>query len=232
MPVEAKSSIAQWPEAERPRERMARYGSQAMSQAELLALILRSGRQGHSALDLARELLTQVDALGGWDKVQALDLAKIKGVGPAKAAGLLAALEWSRRREQDKTVEKALINSSASAHAYFAPWIRDERKEVVMVAALDAKLRVLASEKVSGGTVEQALAHPRDIFRVALIREATRLVIAHNHPSGDATPSRDDHALTRRLRQAGEILNINLMDHLVIGQASYYSFADHGWPES
>ena len=231
MPTDTKSAIANWPEAERPRERMARHGAQGLSQAELLALILRSGRQGHSALDLAREILSQVEALGGWDKVRPGDLAKVKGVGPAKAAGLIAALEWSRRREQDKSVEKALINSSASAHAYFAPWLRDERKEVVMVAALDAKLRVLASEKVSGGTVEQALAHPRDVFRVALAREASRLVVAHNHPSGDPTPSRDDHALTRRLRQAGEILSVHLMDHVVIGQDGYFSFADHGWPE-
>lgn len=218
-----------WPAEERPRERMEALGARRLAEAELLAVILRTGARGTSALSLARKMQVLAGARGGFRQLQAADLRAIPGVGPAKAAAILAALEWGRRLQVPEGRE-APLRGPGGAWEALRGLLAGCRQEQVAVLALDTRRRILATEVVSQGTLTQSLAHPREIFRTAIKLGAAAVVVGHNHPSGDPSPSPDDHALTRRLREAAEILGIPLVDHLIVGDDAFHSYAESGWP--
>jgi DNA repair protein RadC len=208
---------------------MEALGARRLADAELLAIILRTGAPGASALTLARKMQVLADSRGGFRHLQAADLRAIPGVGAAKAAAVLAALEWGRRLQAPEGREAALRGPGAAWEA-LRGLLAGCRQEQVAVLALDTRRRILATEVVSQGTLTQSLAHPREIFRTAIKLGAAAVVVGHNHPSGDPSPSPDDHALTRRLREAAEILGIPLVDHLIVGEKTFHSYAESGWP--
>lgn len=228
-PCQGEPPLKNWPLAERPRERLQALGARELSEAELLALLLRQGSQGSSALALARRLQALAQARGGFARLEWVDLLTLQGLGPAKAAALLAAQEWGRRLGAPMGLSRRLDGLEGALEA-LKPLLWGHQQEHVAVLVLDARRRVLAAQTVSQGTLTQALAHPREVFRVAVKFGAAAIVVGHNHPSGDPTPSPDDDRLTRQLRQAADVLGIPLLDHVIMGERGTFSYAQQGWP--
>ncbi len=211
---------------DRPRERLEALGPEALSDAELLALLLRTGSRGSDALAVASELLTRHGGLPGLARAGAQDLAGAPGVGPAKSATLRACLEIGRRLAARRLAAGAAIGGPADVFRHFHPRLRDAAHERFLVVLLDGRHRVMHQELVSQGTLTASLVHPREVFRPALRAAAAALVLVHNHPSGDPTPSREDHEVTCRLVRAGEILGVPVLDHVVVAERGYRSLRD------
>jgi len=214
----------------RPRERFARAGAAALSDVEVLALVLGTGhpRLG-DASELARTLLARFRGLRGVVTAGRGELAAMAGVGPAPAAALLAAGELARRLASAPLEEGTRIASSQDVYDHFGPLLADEKREMFYALLLDGRNRVLLKVRISEGSLGASLVHPREAFRPAVREAAAAVLFIHNHPSGDPTPSREDRATTERLRRVGELLGIPVLDHVVVGRAGYYSFADSGW---
>ena len=221
--------IGSWPETERPRERLLREGAEALSDAQLLAIVLRVGRQRSSALDVAREVLNQVDGLQGLAHRGIDELCRVAGVGPAKAAQLRAAIELGKRALATPLSTGMHVGSSADLYRHYHPLLRDLKHEIFKAVLLDAKHAILRDITVSTGSLTSSLVHPREVFSLAVRESAAAVIFLHNHPSGDPQPSPEDQALTQRLVAAGEVLGIRVLDHLIIGDGTYVSFADRGW---
>ncbi|MDP7386064.1 MAG: DNA repair protein RadC [Nitrospinota bacterium] len=228
------TSIREWPEQSRPRERLLARGAEDLGEAELLAIILRTGggpggagAGGGSALDLARSLLYRFGDLRGIENAGVNDLCSIRGIGPAKVAQIKAALELGRRFLAGREKDRALDSSEAAA-AYFAPRLRARQKELFQVALLSTKNHLLKVETISLGSLNESVVHPREAFAPAVKESTAAVVFAHNHPSGDPGPSEADRRLTRRLKETGDLLGIRVLDHIIVGEGDYYSFADHG----
>jgi len=222
-------SITDLPLDQRPRERLLAEGERALSDAELLAIILRSGTEQETAIGLAQRLLAQFGNFRTLATASAADLSSIRGIGPAKAAQVKAAFEIGRRLAEQKATEpgRRLTNSQRVFDIYY-PRLRDYKKETFLVLLLDAKNRVFREVEVSVGSLTASLAHPREVFREAVRESAAAVICVHNHPSGDPTPSRNDIEITRKLHATGQVVGITLLDHVVIGEGRYYSFADEG----
>ena len=219
--------IRSWPEHERPRERLLRHGATALGDAELVAVLIGTGRRGETALEVARRVvaLCGEPGLPGLSRCAAEDLRVVKGMGAAKAAALLAALELGRR--VGRAGVPARVNSTAEAVA----WLDDIRTldhEQFRVLLLNTKHRVLAGEVVGVGGLDQVEVHPREVFKPAIRRSAAAVILAHNHPSGDPEPSPADVSLTQRLLASGRVLGIGVLDHLVFGRAGHVSMRDRG----
>ena len=223
--------IIDWPEAERPRERLLKHGPDALSDAHLLAILLRVGRQDASAVEVAMDILHELHGIAGLVHCGLDELCMIPGVGPAKAAQLKAALELGRRAIAAPLSTGVRITSSADLFKHFHPRVRNLRHEVFTIVLLDAKNTILREAAVSEGTLTHSLVHPREVFQLAIRESAAALILLHNHPSGDPTPSQEDRLLTSRLISAGHLLGIRVLDHLVLGDGRYVSFADQGWIE-
>lgn len=228
------ASIREWPEQERPRERLLARGAESLSETELLAIILRTGGgsekaggPGGSALDLARSLLHRYGGLRGIEKAGLNDLCQVRGMGPAKVAQLKAALELGRRFLAEREGAQ-VFGSSEEAASYFAPRLRVRDKEIFQAALLNTKNHLIKVETVSQGSLNESVVHPREAFAPAVKESAAAILFVHNHPSGDPTPSEADRLLTRRLRETGELLGIRVLDHIIVGESGYYSFADRG----
>jgi DNA repair protein RadC len=221
--------IRAWPEGERPQERLLARGAQALSDAELLALLLRTGGRGQSAVELARQVQARAEQAGGLAALGAGGLMRLPGLGPAKAALLLAAVELGRRSACTPVSPGERILTSRQAYEACRAELEACPQESLLVLALDAKHRLLGRKTVSLGTLTQSLVHPREVFRPALEWNAAAVLVAHNHPSGDPQPSAEDHQVTRRLRQAAALLGLGLLDHLVVGKGIYFSYADRAW---
>jgi DNA repair protein RadC len=213
---------------ERPRERLRSQGVQALSAPELLALVLRTGTRGTPALALGAELLRRFESLEGIARAGDAELARAAGLGPAKIAALRAALELGLRRAQTSLRPGDRFRSPAQVHAHLAPRLAGAAQEVFVALLLDARRRLIREVEVHRGSLNQSLVHPREVFVCAVRESAASIVVAHNHPSGDASPSEEDREVTRRLAQAGEILGIRLLDHVVIAGAGYTSLAELG----
>jgi DNA repair protein RadC len=227
--MDVKLSIPQWAKADRPRERMLAHGPKALSDAELVAILLRSGTPTESALDLSKRILHEAgNDLHRLAGLSARDLMKMKGVGEAKALGVLAALELGTRRRSLEPMERERIAGSAQVHAMMRPLLEDLTHEEFWLVLLDRGLRVLDKCRVSQGGMHGTVADPKIIFRIALERKASALVLCHNHPSGQLRPSEEDLQLTRKLREAGTVLDILVADHVIIALGGFYSFADNG----
>jgi DNA repair protein RadC len=220
-------TIKQWAEDDRPREKMATNGAEHLSQAELLAIIINNGGKEKSALDLAKEVLNlaknNLDELG---KLSLADLQKIKGIGQAKAIAIAAALEIGRRRSQETAIEKDKISSHTDAAIYLRAKLKDYKQEVFAVMYLNNALKILDFKIISRGGIVSTIADNRLIFQPALELGATAIIVCHNHPSGNLQPSEQDIKLTEKIQQAGSLLDIKMLDHVIVSDEGYYSFED------
>ena len=211
---------------DRPRERLEALGAEALSDAELLALLLRTGGRGADALAVASQLLAVHGGLSALARAAGRDLASTAGIGPAKSATLRASLELGRRLAARRLEAGRPIRGPADVFRHFHPHLRHAAQERFLVVLLDGRHRVLRQELVSQGTLTASLVHPREVFRPALRESAAALVLVHNHPSGDPTPSREDREITERLMRAGEILGIPVLDHVVVAERGYCSLRE------
>jgi DNA repair protein RadC len=221
--------IRQWPEYERPRERLLQSGPEGLSDAELLAILLRVGRRDSSAVQVAFDLLQHLGGLQGLANRTLGELCAVAGIGPAKAAQLLAGVELGKRVLATPLSTGTRIGCSRDLFNHFYPLLRDLRREVFKVILLDAKHTILREATVSEGSLTLSIVHPREVFNLAVRESAAAVVFLHNHPSGDPQPSAEDRELTTRLVAAGDVLGIRVLDHLVVGDRAYVSFADRGW---
>jgi DNA repair protein RadC len=216
-------------EDDRPREKFLLKGKSALSDSELLAIILGSGNTQESAVDLSRRILKSVD--NNWQKLSLLsikDLMKFKGIGEAKAISVAAALEIGRRKASQEIPEKISIKSSAEAFAVFFPHLSDLRTEEFWVIFLNQKNQIIYKSQISKGGITGTIVDVRVLFKMALEHYATSIIVAHNHPTGNLKPSDADLKITRNIKNAGEILDIKLTDHLIIGENAFFSFQDEG----
>jgi len=226
--------IKDWPEDERPREKLMLRGADALSDAELLAIFLRTGTPGRSALVVGAEMIKA--AGGSLSRLASLTVKEIrklaKGVGLAKACELAAAFEVGKRLARQTALSEPL-GTPEKIYDFMGPLLQSLPRESLRVVLLDTRHRLIHAEEVSLGTLNESLAHPREILRPAVSHGAYAFVLVHNHPSGDPTPSEADRSLTRRIREAGELMQIHLLDHVIIGRERpgappYFSFKEHG----
>jgi DNA repair protein RadC len=220
--------IAETPAADRPRERLFRLGPGALTQAELVAILLGTGGPGSGALDLASELLAGNGALSALARRPPADVARMRGVGAAKAARVAAALELGRRLQEEGRTERHRIRSPADVYRWFSPRLSDLSAEEFHVLALDSQSAVLRDLMITRGILNSSLVHPREVFRGAIAEAAAGIIVVHNHPSGDPTPSADDRAVTRQLVEAGRIIDLPVYDHVIVGHGRYVSFSEAG----
>lgn len=217
-----------WPEGERPRERLLHLGPSEVTDAELLAILLRGGPRGQSAVELGRTLLAHTKTLRGLDQASPQALAEVRGIGLAKAAQLKAALELGKRVVAEPRAPRPRISSSKEVFELVRPRLGTLQKEVCQVLLLNSNNEVLAVETLSEGSVTESAIYPREAVALANRHNAAALVLVHNHPSGNPQPSPGDRQITEELVFAGRIMRIALLDHVIVGDADYYSFADHG----
>ena len=224
------SCIKDWPVADRPREKLLSTGPATLSDSELLALILRTGHSGSgsSALDLARQLLNRFGGLRAMASAATAELYAVPGIGPAKAAEILALGELARRFAATSLSPGPRFTSSREVFAHFHERLRDRKKEVFLTLLLDSKNRVLREIQVSEGSLNASIVHPREVFQPVIRESAAAVLFVHNHPSGDPAPSREDLELTSRLRDAGALMGVRVLDHIIIGSDRYVSLADRG----
>ena len=228
----AQLKIREMPKEDRPRERLAARGASALTDAELVAILLRTGVEGANAVEVARQLIEEYGSLGKLSRCSVKELAKIKGVGFAKAAQLAAAFGLGRRLAEQRFAGRR-IEKPEQVYELLGPELQALHKESLRIILLDTRYHLIKSEEVSLGSVNESIAHPRDVFRPPIIYSAYAVVVVHNHPSGDPSPSQADHSLTRRLREAAELLQIKLLDHVIIGAPAagrlpYFSFKEMG----
>ena len=228
----AQLKIREMPQEERPREKLAAHGAAALTDPELIAILLRTGVAGANAVEVGRELLKRYGSLAGLSRCTVDELAKIRGVGFAKAVQLVAAFGLGQRLARE-TLSKQKIDSPELANELVGAEMRRLHKESLRVILLDTRYHLIRIEEVSIGSVNESIAHPRDVFRPAVVSSAYAVIVVHNHPSGDPSPSQTDHSLTRRLAEAAELLQIKLLDHIIIGApseqgAGYFSFKEAG----
>jgi DNA repair protein RadC len=227
------ATIPDLPQEERPRERLARLGSAALSDAELLAIFLRVGVKGSSAIEVGRKLIHKYGSLNELGGLSVNELSKEHGLGPAKAAQLIAAFELGTRCASEK-MKRAPMNCAEAIYQAMAPRLAHERKEHVIIILLDTKLQATRTIELSKGNSNTALCEPRDVLHHVIINQASAFVLIHNHPSGDPSPSRQDLALTKQIQQACEVMHLRFVDHMIIGRPSahhqkpYYSFTGEG----
>ncbi len=220
--------IKDWPKEERPRERLLKNGSESLSDAQLLAILLRTGSHKGDALQLAIYLLKKFSPLPQLLQATVSELCAVKGVGPAKAAQLKAALELGRRSLTIPLFEGAIFSKSHHVFQHFAPLFRNAKKEYFKVLLLDQKNKLIRDLTISEGSLTATVVHPREVFRPAIRDSAASVIFIHNHPSGDPSPSIEDKKITTRLVEVGELMGISVLDHLIIGDRGYFSFADAG----
>lgn len=218
-------SIRDWPTGERPREKLLARGAAALTAAELLAILLGSGIHGRSALDMGRDLLA---GAGGLNALLAGDLAGVRGLGPAKRARLMAALELARRALKEELVTRTALVSPRDSAAFLKAQLAHRPYEVFACLFLDNRHRVLAFEELFRGTLDGASVHPREVVRASLRHNAAAVILAHNHPSGVAEPSAADRNITRQLRDALQLVGVRVLDHLVVGAGEPTSMAARG----
>lgn len=224
-----KLAITEWAIEDRPREKMMCKGADVLCDAELLAILIGSGNTEESAVELMRRLLLSCDnnlnTLAKWD---VRTFSQFKGVGPAKSITIMAALELGKRRKLQDTKERAKINSSRDIYEHFQPLMCDLEKEEFWVLLLNQASKVIDKVRISTGGIDGTYADVRMILREALLQRATQIALIHNHPSGNNRPSQDDKTLTQHIMQGARTMNIRLIDHVIVCEDKFYSFADEG----
>lgn len=222
--------IKDWPSEERPRERLLQFGPEALSDAELLALVLRTGdaASGTSAVDQARLLLSRFGSLRALAGASIAELCQAKGIGPAKAAEIQAVFQIARRFAASPFIPGSRFTSSAEVFGHYHERLRDRKSEVFLALLLDSKNRLIREVQISEGSLNASIVHPREVFAPVVRESAAAVLFVHNHPSGDPTPSREDLEITGRLREVGEVMGVRVLDHIIIGSERYVSFVDQG----
>lgn len=224
-----KLNINQWAEEDRPREKMMLHGASALTNAELLAILIGSGNTEDTAVELMRKVLDGChNKLGELGKCSVEDLCRYKGIGPAKAVTILAASELGKRRKEEEPKERVQIRCSTDIFAYFHPLMCDLSVEECWVMLLNQATKVVDAIRISQGGLASTQVDVRCVLREALLKRATSIVLCHNHPSGNVTPSTDDDRLTQALNQASNTMNIRLLDHVIVTDGAYYSYVDEG----
>jgi DNA repair protein RadC len=221
-------AISDWPEQQRPRERLIKHGAQALSDAELLAVFLRIGVAGKSAVDLGRDAVRHFGSLSAMFAASLHEFSKLAGLGPAKFAQLQAVLELARRALGEELQAGVTLSSPETVRQYLQLHLGHKRHETFAVLFLDVKNRLIATEELFQGTLTHASVYPREVVKAALRHNAAHLILAHNHPSGNAEPSAADHALTHSLKQALALVDVKILDHFVVAGNDVHSFAEHG----
>lgn len=214
---------------ERPREKMLTYGTGELSIEELLAILINSGTKEMSAIDVATKITEKAKCTRGLADLTFEDLLSIKGIGVAKATRIYSALEISRRISKSSGIKKFDANSPSAVADVFMEELRYLKKEVVKLLVLDTKGKIIGDVLLSEGNLNSSILHPREIFKEAVVRSANKIILIHNHPSGNTTPSKEDIEITRRVREAGEIIGIELLDHIIIGDGEYLSLREKGY---
>ena len=221
-------SIKEIPLNDRPREKMAANGAAVLTDAELIAILLRTGTAEKSAIDIASEMTADgglYKRLAGITRLN--ELTNIKGLGQAKAATVLAALEIGRRIASAKPIEKIHLSCPQDVANFLMPRLRYAAKEQFVVILLNGKNKVIGTEVVSEGSLSSSVVHPREVYAPAMLHHAAAIMVAHNHPSGDPKPSLEDEEITRMLSRSGKVLGIPMIDHVIIGDGNYYSFLEN-----
>jgi DNA repair protein RadC len=221
-------AITDWPAEQRPRERLITHGPQVLSDAELLAVFLRVGVAGKSAVDLGRDMVGHFGSLNGLFSASLADFSAINGLGPAKFAQLQAVLELARRALKEQLQAGVSLSSPQAVKQYLQLLMGSKACESFVVLFLDVKNRLIASEELFRGTLTHTSVYPREVVKAALAHNAAGLLLAHNHPSGVAEPSPADRALTQALKQALALVDVRVLDHFVVSSDTVYSFAEHG----
>jgi DNA repair protein RadC len=229
---EYQRAIKEWPEDERPRERLTKLGAESLSEAQLLAIVLATGdaSSGQSALDLARQLMHTFGTLRALDAASVSELCQTKGIGPAKATTIKASLELGKRLFSEPLQRRVKVTGPQDVVDYFQPRLQHLRKEIFKVILLDTKHHIQKDVTISEGSLSASLVHPREAFLPAIKESAAAVIFVHNHPSGDPTPSPEDKDLTQRLAEVGRLVGIGVLDHVIIGlgKPGYMSFRDAG----
>ena len=220
--------IKELPSDERPREKLKDHGAQAMGNSELIAILLRTGNRAESALRLAEKLLDKQGGLSGFGHATIEDIEQVKGIGEAKAISIMAAVELGRRVTSLAPSERTVIRTPEDVSALLMPRFRYETKESFIAILLSTKNHVIKTAIISVGSLNASIVHPRELFREAINASAAAVILAHNHPSGDPTPSPEDVTLPRKLVEAGKLLEIPVLDHIVLGDGKYISFTEKG----
>jgi len=230
MPGKNSASIKYWPEDERPRERLIKFGSHSLSDAHLLGILIGSGdrRAKKNAVDLIRDLLNKFGTLESLDQATVTEICEVKGIGSAKAAQIKAALEVGKRMASKPISMKNKLKSSQAFVDQFSPFLKNLKKEIVKIVLLDPKLQYIKDLTISEGSLNASIVHPREVMIPAIRESAASFALIHNHPSGDPTPSQKDFEITHRLNQTGKIIGIHMVDHIIIGGNGFFSFADEG----
>ncbi|MCD4680738.1 MAG: DNA repair protein RadC [Bacteroidales bacterium] len=224
-----KSSIKLWSEVDRPREKLMTLGKNALSDAELIAILLGSGNRNESAVDLAKNILRNInDNLIELSKLDIKKLCRFKGIGEAKALSIIAAMELGNRRRYAEVIEREKVSSSKDAFEIFLASLADKAYEEFWILLLNRANRILKKLNISEGGISGTVADPKKIFKLALDNNASSIILCHNHPSGNIQPSESDVKLTNKLKDAGKLLDLPVIDHIIIGEDKYYSFADEG----
>ncbi|MCD6543246.1 MAG: DNA repair protein RadC [Flavobacteriaceae bacterium] len=222
-------TIKQWNEDDRPREKLQKKGKVALSDAELIAILIGSGNREESAVELSKRILSSIDnSLNKLGKLSVTNLTKFKGIGEAKAISIITALELGRRRRLEEALEKQKISSSKSVFEVMQPIIGELQHEEFWIIFLNNANKIQLKTQMSKGGITGTLVDTRLIFKQALELAATGLILCHNHPSGTLKPSTSDINLTNKIKKGGEVLDIKVLDHLIITEKEYYSFADEG----
>lgn len=218
--------IPDWPIEERPRERLVKSGAESLSDAEILAIILRVGSHETTAIDLARKIINDFGGFRGLDTRSVVELCEIKGIGFAKAAQIKAAIELGKRLSIQELKLRERIEKSEDIYRLVAPHLCNLGKEVFKILLLTTRNTVIADKILFEGTLTESIVSPREIIKEALNHSAASIVFIHNHPSGNPSPSQEDKSVTRKLTNACEVVGIRVLDHIIVGSETYYSFAD------
>lgn len=222
------SKIPDWPEDERPRERLIKFGADKLSDAEILAILLRVGSQETTAIDLARHVLKEFGGFRGLDTKSPAEMCGINGIGPAKAAQIKAAIELGKRLFMEDTKTRNKVESSEDVYKIFHPHLRNLDREVFKIVLLTTRNTIIEEKTVFEGSLTESIVSPREIIKEAINQSAASIVFVHNHPSGNPQPSEEDKRVTKHLKAACEVVGIHVLDHIIIGSNDYYSFADSG----
>ncbi len=228
-PVKKSFTIHDLPVSERPRERLQKFGVEALSAQEVIALILGRGIAGESVMVTAQRLLSQFGSLRGMANASIEELSQVKGIGPAKASQIKAAVELANRLEgYPEFTKKPVVKTPEEVASLVQGRLKDKKKEHFQALLLDTRSQLIKISEISVGSLDASIVHPREVFKEALSASAASVIFVHNHPSGDPKPSEDDIKLTERLAQAGEIMGIDVLDHIIIGNKKYLSLKREG----
>ncbi len=223
-----KYTIKDWPENERPRERLLNYGPEYLSDAELLAILINKGYAGKTSVEIARSLLTQFGTLRNIMSASYTEMKKVKGIGKAKYAQIKAALEMGVRLSQEKILPGRKIQKAEDVIDYYSVEMKDKKKELFHMLLLDVRYRIIRDILISMGSLSETTVHPREVIKEVVKESAAAVIFLHNHPSGNPQPSQQDLVLTKRLCESCNMLGVKVLDHIIVGDNCFYSFAQMG----